>query len=78
MKRDGRSPVRLFNNREIQDLLGASKKDLIEIIKISLSGSPKTPKVRRAKQKSVGSAIKKFLIPTHLTKNATLNLTERS
>ena len=48
MKRDGRSPLRLFNNREIQDLLGSSKKDLIEIIKVSLSGSPKTPKVRRA------------------------------
>ena len=47
MKRDGRSPVRLFNNREIKDLLGSSKQDLIEMIKISLSGSPKTHKVRK-------------------------------
>ena len=78
MKRDGRSPLRLFNNREIQDLLGASKNDLIEIMKISLSGSPKTPNVRRAKQKSVGSALKNFLSPTYLTKNATLNMAERS
>ena len=52
MKRDGRSPLKLFNNREIKDLLGASKKDLIEIIKISLSGSPKTHKVRKCFQQS--------------------------
>ena len=78
MKRNGMSPVRLFNNREIKDLLGASKTDLIDMIKISLSGSPKTPKVKRAKQKSVGSALKNFLSPTYLSKNATLNLAERS
>ena len=52
MKRDGRSPLRLFNNREIKDLLGSSKKDLIEIMKVSLSGSPKTPKVRKCFQQS--------------------------
>ena len=52
MKRDGRSPLRLFNNREIKDLLGSSKKDLNEIMKVSLSVSPKTPKVRKCFQQS--------------------------